>query len=112
MLSEVRVFNSENRTHYYFVVRKDRLQEFFSFAADGAQDFRLSDGVPGLSGPASLGLSAIFPSIPSRFPVNDIAAWLLEQEELEQVLHSGNIEDALARFAETVPQLLSDGSDL
>jgi hypothetical protein len=118
---EVRILNSENNTHYYFRLRKDRIKAFFDFAlahrAVRVTPSSAPAAMPGISGAAHYGLDCIFfgPK-PSRFPAQDILNWIQHEFNTGWSGHSPNfttaeIEDALGRWAGTVSQLLADGSE-
>jgi len=125
MLTEVRVLNSENNTHYYMTVREDRLYQFYEFLR---RAFPLSsDGVirstphstvsPSdyfLPAPAVTGLSTIFAYIPQRFPIQDLITWLRQDagQKYELAIDMEAIEIALAGFGQTVPLLRGDGCEI
>jgi len=112
---DVRVLNSENNTYYYFAARADRLTDFYLFIL---KDRHIQTGpwMPGLSGPAILGVQSIFCSIPNRFPSLDILTWFRNEQKTyigdypNPTIAIPEIEDALGRFAPTVTQLHQDGS--
>ncbi len=112
---DVRVLNSENNTYYFFAAREDRLKDFYQFIV---RDRRINSSpwMPGLSGPAILGVQSIFCSIPTRFPSLDILTWFRNEQKNylgeypNPTIAIPEIEDALGRFAPTVTQLFQDGS--
>lgn len=115
---EVRILNSENNTFYYFTLRKDRLAAFYQFLSENRSSGQPASVMPGISGAAHYGLDCIFfgPKTP-RFPANDILVFLCNQQK-EQLgdfpnptVTTQEIEDALGKWAATVPQLLADGSE-
>jgi len=112
---DVRVLNSENNTYYYFTAREDRLKDFYQFIV---KDRHINSGpwMPGLSGPAILGVQSIMCGIPTRFPSLDILTWFRNEQKTylgeypNPTIAIPEIEDALGRFAPTVTQLHQDGS--
>jgi hypothetical protein len=115
---EVRILNSENNTHYFFTLRKDRLADFYKFLMANRSSGHPASVMPGISGAAHYGLDCIFfgPK-PGRFPAKDILDFLRSQQLAQlgefpnPTITSQEIEDALGKWAATVPQLLADGSD-
>jgi hypothetical protein len=115
---EVRILNSENNTHYYFNLRKDRLADFYKFLAANRSSGFPASVMPGISGAAHYGLDCLFfgPK-PGRFPAKDILDWIRGQQLAQlgeypnPTITSQEIEDALGKWAATVPQLLADGSE-
>lgn len=115
---EVRVLNSENNTHYYFRVRKDRLSDFYRYLMGNRCSGMPASVMPGISGAAHYGLDCIFfgPK-PPRFPAKDILDWVRDQQKEmlgeypNPTVTSQEIEEALGKWAATVPQLLADGSE-
>src|SRR5271155_5335793 len=114
---EVRILNSENNTHYFFNIRKDRLAELFKYVIANRSSGQPASVMPGISGAAHYGLDCLFFGPKSRFPARDILDWIRSQQ-LEQLgeypnptITSQEIEEALGKWAATVPQLLADGSE-
>jgi hypothetical protein len=115
---EVRILNTENNSHYSFTIRTDRLADFYKFLMSNRSSGFPASVMPGISGPAHYGLDCLFfgPK-PGRFPAKDILDWIRSQQ-LSQLgeypnptITTQEIEDALGKWAATVPQLLADGSD-
>jgi hypothetical protein len=115
---EVRVLNSENNTHYWFQVRKDRLSDFYRYLMANRASGMPASVMPGISGAAHYGLDCIFfgPK-PNRFPARDILDWIRDQQKPvlgeypNPTVTSQEVEEALGKWAATVPQLLADGSE-
>jgi len=115
---EVRILNTENNTHYFFYIRTDRLAEFYKFLMANRNAGQPQSVMPGISGAAAYGLDCLFfgPK-PGRFPAKDILDWIRSQQLAQlgeypnPTVSSQEIEFALGKWAETVPQLLADGSE-
>ena len=115
---EVRILNSENNTHYFFTIRKDRLAAFYTYLMANRSAGHPASVMPGISGAAHYGLDCLFfgPK-PGRFPAKDILDWIRSQQLAQlgeypnPTITSQEIEDALGKWAATVPQLLADGSE-
>jgi len=115
---EVRILNSENNTHYFFNIRKDRLVDFYKFLTANRSAGHPASVMPGISGAAHYGLDCLFfgPK-PGRFPAKDILDWIRSQQLAQlgeypnPTITSQEIEDALGKWAGTVTQLLADGSE-
>jgi|SRR5208337_1389242 len=113
-VEEIKVLNSENSTHYYLRVRKDRLKAFYEFImADRRTVF--VPGMPGLSGAAIAGLDAIFDRRPFKFPAHDLLAWFRDNQTAylgaspSPPIGTMEIEHALERFAAAYPPDVSAG---
>lgn len=115
---EVRILNSENNTHYFFKIRTDRLAALFTFLMANRSSGFPASIMPGISGAAAYGLDCLFfgPK-PGRFPAKDILDWIRSQQLAQlgeypnPTITTQEIEDALGKWASTVPQLLADGSE-
>ena len=115
---EVRILNSENNTHYWFRVRRDRLGEFYCYLMGNRSAGQPASVMPGISGAAHYGLDCIFfgPKA-GRFPARDILDWIRDQQKdilgeyPNPTVTSQEVEEALGKWAATVTQLLADGSD-
>lgn len=116
--TEVRIENSENHTHYYFTLRKDRLASFYQYLLENRAAALPQSAMPGISGAAAFGLDAIFfgPK-PSRFPAQDILVYLRDEQKNylgeypNPTVTVQEIEHVLGQWAGTVSQLLADGSE-
>jgi len=108
---EVSIRNSENNSDVYFKLRTDRLESFFQFLMANRTPPSTVSAMPGISGPAHYALDCIFfgPK-PPRFPARDILAYLKSRCD-DEAITPQEIEDALAKWAGTVTQLLADGSE-
>jgi hypothetical protein len=118
---EVRIMNSENNTHYFFTLRKDRLAAFYQYMLENRNAGKPAlpaSVMPGISGPAIYGLDCIFfgPK-PSKFPPMDIFVWIRNQQKAylgdypNPTITTQEVEAAIEQWAGTVTQLLADGSD-
>lgn len=116
-LTEVRVLNSEIKTHYYLSLREDRLREFYTFMLANRRTVSFGH-LPGFSGPTILGLTTIFTYIPSKFPVVDVINWLRNEQKTylgeypNPTLTSDEICTALASFAEMRTQIDGQGNEI
>lgn len=113
---ETRVFNEENSTFYRLLVRTDRWKAFWEFALKNRNNAQSSNSLmPGVSGIAVLGLQAIFPDIPQKFPVVSLIHHLRDYQKREDggfpnpTFTAEEIEFQLGKFAGTVEGLFSDG---
>lgn len=115
---EVRVRNNENNTDYFFTIRKDRIVAFYKFLMENRSSGYPQSVMPGISGAAHYGLDCIFfgPK-PPRFPAVDILNFLRGEQKTycgdypNPTVTTQEIEYVLGKWAETVSQLLADGSD-
>jgi hypothetical protein len=118
LLTTVNIFNSETKTEQPFGAREDRIRAFYQFiVGDRRTANSAKPRMPGISGPAALGLSTMFFRVPGRFPADDILKWLRENQKTyldgypNPTITLEEIEDALGRFAAVNTQLLADGQD-
>ena len=108
-LEEIRIFNSENNTHYYLYIRKNRIQEFFSLITKDRHTAGSVSLMPGLTWAAVLGLDAIFDRRPEKFPVQDILHWFRDHQKQylgeypNPTITVREIENALERFSTLYP---------
>lgn len=115
---EVRIHNSENNSDYYFTLRKDRLMSFYQFLIANRASGYPQSTMPGISGAAHFGLDCIFfGPRPPRFPAHDILNFLRSEQKTylgeypNPTVTAQEIEFVLGKWAETVSQLLADGSE-
>jgi hypothetical protein len=115
---EVRVMNSENWTYYFLYLRRDRLVHFYDFILRNRNTQFKSMPGPGVNAPAATGLNAIFTTIPQRFPLVDVLAWLRDEQGAyigsipNPAITSLEIEGALAKFGQEMPLLRGDGMEI
>jgi hypothetical protein len=116
---EVRVMNSENSTSYFLYLRRDRLLRFYDFILlNRCTAMPKPTPGPGISAPASTGLSAIFTMIPQKFPLADVLNWLRNEQHTylgkypNPTITFQEIELALAAFGRNLPLLRGDGSEI
>lgn len=109
-VEEIRVLNSENNTHYYQYVRRDRIRAFYAFIVADRQTVPAAQiTMPGLSGPAIAGLDAIFDRRPLKFPTHDLLAWFRDNQKAylgdypNPTITTQEIEKALERFSAVYP---------
>lgn len=102
---EVRVFNSENNTHYYFNLYHEKVQEFFTFLLAKRQICHGGSPMPGLNATASLALEKFFVTIPPRFPLVDLVRFLRQDQKNycggeypNPTITFEELEDALVRW--------------
>lgn len=117
--NEVRVLNQENHTHYYLEIRPERLTQFYNFMERNRCVATSTSKMPGVSGAAVIGLTAIFTVVPSRFPAESILIWLRDEQQaycggdfLNPTITVEEIELALAKFGQTVPLLRGNGEEI
>lgn len=107
-VEEIRILNSENNTHYYQYVRRDRIRAFFEFIISDRRTVFIPS-MPGLSGAGISGLDAIFDRRPHKFPVHDIVKWFRDNQKAylgeypNPTITAQEIEHALERFAALYP---------
>jgi len=107
-VEEIRILNSENNTHYYQYLRRDRTRAFYEFILADRRTVFIPT-MPGLSGAGIAGLDAIFDRRPLKFPVHDIVAWLRDNQKAylgeypNPTITAQEIEHALERFAALYP---------
>jgi hypothetical protein len=109
-VEEIRVLNSENNTHYYLYVRRDRIRAFYDFIVADRQTVPSAQiAMPGLSGTAIAGLDAIFDRRPLKFPAQDLLVWFrtAQKDYLGEypnpTITVQEIEKALERFSSVYP---------
>lgn len=118
-VAEVRILNSENKTHYYFTLRKDRIVAFYQYLLENrAPEASSTNAMPGISGSAHFGLDCIFFGAKSpRFPAKDILTFLRDEQKTylgeypNPTVTVQEVEHVLGQWAGTVTQLLADGSE-
>jgi hypothetical protein len=78
-IAEVRVLNSEINTHYYMNLYVPEVKEFFQFVLANRKIVPPPNGMPGVSGPATLALERLFANVPSKFPLVDLIRFLQKE---------------------------------
>lgn len=97
-LKRVTILNSENYTKYEFWVVCRRLAAFSDLVLTSSSEFpKLEEWGNGVDSAAVMGMSLVFDTIPSRFPVRDILLWL--RDYIDPSLPLSTVESGLIVFA-------------